>query len=69
MCCNRKVEIEQVKKTLNEHLFSWNFQREKRISLGKVETKLENRVQIREIDNLKKSLNEHSFSWNFQLEK
>ena len=36
-----QVEIEQVQKSLNEHSFSWNFQLEKRIQLGKVESKLQ----------------------------
>ena len=36
-----QLEVEQVKKTLNEHSFSRNFQLEKRISLGNVESKLE----------------------------
>ena len=36
-----QVEIEQVKKSLNAHSFSRNFQLEKPIQLGNVESKLE----------------------------
>ena len=44
MCCNRKVEVEQVQKLLNEHSFSWNFQLGNgiiqlgRVQVGKVES-------------------------------
>ena len=50
MCCNRKVEIEQVQKSFNEHSFSWNFQFENGINLGRVQVgKVESNLENREI--------------------